>query len=219
MQKYINLFTTGVILSWGPCFAFCGGIAIPYLASTQRGVLGGIKAVLAFSFSRLFSYLILSLIFGGLTKFLIGNYYESRVSFFIYPLMSIFVFFSGIMILIGKSIFSHKGICRLVSKRIDSQSIKAISILGILTGLLPCLPLLSVLTYIAFNSKNLLDNLFLGLSFGLGTVFSPLIIFGPLATKISSFLSRRPQIYRIFNLACGLILIYLSLDMGRKIFI
>lgn len=90
-------------------------------------------------------------------------------------------------------------------------------LLGIMIGLAPCLPLFGVLTYIAFNSQNFLHGAFLGLTFGMGALISPLILIGPLAGGTATLLLKKPLVYKIFGYLCGLILIYLGIGMVIRV--
>ena len=92
-------------------------------------------------------------------------------------------------------------------------------LLGFLIGIMPCMPLLGLLTYITFTSDSLLHGMSLGLTFGVGTLISPLILFGTLAGGVSSTLFKKPLIYKIFTWACGLILLYLGAEMMIRILI
>ena len=87
------------------------------------------------------------------------------------------------------------------------------ALLGLMVGFAPCLPLIGLLTYIAFNARNALDGVFLGLSFGAGTLISPLILFGCLAAGIPILLVKRPLVYKLFIRGCGLVLMYVGIGM------
>ncbi len=216
MKVYIDVFIMGFALSWGPCLFFCAPILIPYIAATQKGWLEGLKATLAFSISRIVPYVILSLISATLGQYLIRIFYGSKAGLIIHILASTFILSLGMIILIGKS--PHLHICQSLSKYIHLEGTKGMILLGFLVGITPCMPLFGVLTYIAFTSKNFLDGILLGLTFGAGTLISPLILFGSLAGGASSFLVKKPLIYKAFRCICGLILIYLGIGMMIKIF-
>ena len=215
MKVYIDLFITGVALSWGPCLSFCAPILVPYIAGTQKGWLNGLKVSLAFSLARVISYVSLSLISAIIGQYLIRRFYQTRAGSIIYLAAGVFVALLGIIIVIGKS--PHLHFCAPLKKIGSRSGIKEMALLGIMVGLAPCLPLFGVLTYIAFNSQNFLHGAFLGLAFGLGTLISPLILIGPLAGGISMFLLKKPLVYKIFSYLCGLILIYLGIGMAIRV--
>lgn len=217
VKIYIDLFITGITLGWGPCLSFCTPLVLPYVAATQKGWLSGLKATLVFSFSRIISYMLLSSASVILGQHLVRNFYESERGSIVYIFASVFILLLGAVILIGK--YPRPHICRFLTKHIGPQSIKGMIFLGILVGMLPCLPLLGVLTYIAFTSQNVFDGMLSGLIFGIGTLISPLVLLGAFAGEFSSFLSKRPLIYRIFSRLCGLILMYLGIEMAIRILI
>ena len=211
VKIYVDVFITGITLSWGPCLSFCTPLLLPYIAATQKGWFSGLKATLAFSLARIASYALLSLFSALLGQSLLRTFYESNVRLVIYILASFFILLLGMIILIGK--YPRPHICQFLSKQVGSESLKGMVLLGMFVGIMPCMPLLGVLTYIAFTSQNILEGVGLGLIFGLGTLISPLILFGPFASVISSLLFKKPLVYKIFNRICGLILIYLGMGM------
>ncbi len=217
MKVYIAVFIMGITVGWGPCLAFCAPVLLPYIAATRKGWLEGLKATLAFSISRIVPYAILGSISAALGQYLIRNFYQSRAVLIIQILAAGFILLAGLVIIVGKS--PHLRICRALSKHIGQEGVKGMVLLGFLIGMLPCMPLLGLLTYITLISESFLHGMFLGLTFGVGTLISPLILFGPLAAGASSVLFKKPLIYKIFTRACGLVLIYLGAGMIIRIFI
>ena len=217
MKVYINVFVMGIAMGWGPCLSFCAPVLLPYIAATQKGWLEGLKATLAFSISRIVPYAILGSISAALGQYLVRNFYESKAVLIIQILAAGFILLAGLVILIGKS--PHLRICQALSKHIGQEGVKGMILLGLLIGILPCMPLLGLLTYITFTSESFLHGMSLGLTFGVGTLISPLILFGTLAGGVSSALFKKPLIYKIFTRACGLILLYLGVGMMIRIFI
>jgi len=213
LKLYIDVFVMGLFTSWGACVGFCAPILIPYIAATQKGWLPAFKISVAFSLARIISYVILSLVSATLGQYLIRNFYEGGRGLIIYIAAGSFVVLLGILIFIGK-----RGFC-LPFKKIDKNEsakkggVKEMMCLGFMIGFAPCLPLLGLLTYIAFNAENVLHGAFLGLSFGAGTFISPLILLGPLAGAGAAALFKKPLVYKIFRCICGLILIYFGTGM------
>lgn len=212
MKIYIDLFVSGVSLSWGPCLAFCAPILIPYIAGTQKGWLPGLKLTLTFSLSRIIPYAILSAIAAGVGQFLIASFYQTKQGMLFYLAAGALITFLGLMILLGKT--PHLKFCARLQKFGCAIGIKEIALLGIMVGFAPCLPLLAVLAYTGFHAQNILHGLFLGLIFGLGTLFSPLILIGPAAGSIPQLIWKKPLAYKIFARICGLVLVYLGLSMA-----
>ena len=210
MKIYIDLFVIGVVLSWGPCFSFCAPLTLPFIAATQKGWREGLKLSLVFSLARIVPYLVLSLISASIGRYIIQNFYQGQAKLIIYITTGTFISLLGVIILIGKSPYLH--LCP-PAKKVDKGGAKEMVLLGLLVGFAPCLPLLAVLAYIALYAQNLLQGAFLGLSFGLGTLISPLILAGTLAGGVSLILLKKPLVYKIFSRGCGLILMYFGIEM------
>ena len=167
---------------------------------------------MAFSLARIVPYVILSIISVGIGQYLINRFYQTRESLLINFATGAFIVLLGTVIVIGKS--PHLNFCAPLIKKIGSEKgTWQMVALGLLIGFAPCLPLLGVLAYIAFNAHNLAHGALLGLVFGIGTLVSPLILIGPLAGGFPQLLEKRPLVYKIFSRACGLILVYLGMGM------
>ena len=210
MRIYIDLFIMGAALSWGPCFSFCAPLTLPFIAATQKGWREGLKLSLAFSLARIIPYVVLSLISASFGQYLIAKFYEGQAKPIIYIVVGAFISLLGIIILIGKSPYLH--LCAPFKKEGRSGA-KEMIVLGLLVGFAPCLPLLGVLAYVALGARNLLQGALLGLTFGVGTLISPLILCGSLAGGLSLILLKKPLVYKIFSRACGLILMYFGIEM------
>ncbi len=210
MKLYIDVFILGATLSWGPCLSFCAPILLPYIGATQKGWLAGLKVSLAFSLARIVPYVILSLVSATLGQYLIQRFYQADAGSIIYTAAGAFIAFLGIIILLGKS--AHLHICPPV-KKIGAQGVQEMIVLGLLVGFAPCLPLIGLLTYIAFNVPNFLQGMLLGLTFGVGTLISPLVLCAPLVGAGANLLLKKPLLYKIFSRLCGLILLYFGIGM------
>lgn len=211
MKIYIDVFLLGISLSWGPCLSFCAPITVPYIAATQKSWLEGLRVSLVFSLARIVSYVVLSLISATLGYYLIRRFYEEQqTASVIYIIAGAFVVLLGIIVLLGKSF--RFPFCSGIEK-IKATGIGEMALLGVLVGFAPCLPLLGLLVYIAFNAQNFLHGAALGLTFGLGTLISPLILFGPLAGGAAGLLFKKPLVYKIFSCICGVLLIYFGIAL------
>lgn len=211
MKIYIDLFLTGLVLGWGPCLSFCAPILVPYIAGSQQHWLAGLKVSLAFSLARIVSYVVLSLISASLGQYLIRRFYQTQAGAIISNVAAVFVLLLGVIVVLGES--GHLPFCNAFKKFNSQGGIGEMLLMGMVVGFAPCLPLFGVLTYIAFNAQNLLHGGVLGLTFGLGTLVSPLILLGPLAGGFSQFLVKNPLAYKIFRWACGVLLIYFAIGM------
>lgn len=213
MKIYLDLFITGLALGWGPCFAFCAPLLLPYIACTQKGWQRGLSLSLVFSLSRIAGYIILSVISATFGLYIIKRFFQEPGNSIVNLMAGSLILFLGIIISLGKGTFLH---VQLPFKKLSGPGIKEILLLGLLVGLAPCLPLVGVLTYIAFNSKNVFGAALLGLSFGLGTIISPLVLLSPLAGQAYACLVKKPKVFHLFSRACGLILVYLGLSMAVR---
>ncbi|MBN3038208.1 MAG: sulfite exporter TauE/SafE family protein [Candidatus Omnitrophica bacterium] len=212
MKIYFDLFITGVALSWGPCLSFCAPVLLPYIAGTQKGWLGGLKATVVFSLARIIPYIILSVISVSIGQYLIKRFYQTQESLIIQLCTSVFIVFLGLMIIIGRA--PHFNFCAAFLKKFNSgNGLWQMAVLGFLIGSAPCVPLFGVLLYITFNAQSLSQGALFGLVFGIGTLVSPLMLIGPLAAGLPQILKDRPAVYMMFSRICGLILMYLGINM------
>ena len=208
----LSLFLSGLFLGSGPCLATCGPVLISYIAATKQNPLQGIVVWLLFSTSRIFVYLVLSL---GI--FLLGEFMvrQNLIYFakYIYSIGGICIILIGVFTVIrGSKGFNR--ICSIVSARFNQKLFKIQPItLGLIMGLLPCAPLLAMLSYIGLICPNWQWCIFYTLIFGLGTLTSPLILLALGAGMIPKMLFNNPRIYQIFRIVCGFIIIIFGLQL------
>jgi len=211
MEEHTALFVTGLLMGLGPCLAFCAPILIPYITGSEKSWLGGLKDVLVFSLSRL--------VITGLLGSLAGEmgYLLSSPKFDLikYLGLGIFVLLLGVIMLLGGKGFP---LCRILHRETIERSTKSMILLGILIGLAPCLPLLGALTIIAGLAKGPLMGAFWGLSFGLGTVISPLILLALVAGSLGKLFSLKPIFYQTFSRLCGCFLVYFGIRLIIGVF-
>ena len=209
MINIVELFTIGITMAFGPCLFFCTPIVLSYVAGTQDNWRKGFKSVLIFSFSRAIIYVLLGLLAGFFGKILTTSL--DKYSLTIYLIGGIFISLSGILILMGKNPNLH--LCQILRKYSIENDIRSSIILGIIIGLLPCTPLLGILAYISLISKDLWQGALLGFSFGVGTIISPLIIFGILVSSLPKKIIKSPKTFDIFKKACGFLLFLFGVQL------
>ncbi|MBA7494417.1 Thiol:disulfide interchange protein DsbD [subsurface metagenome] len=209
MINLIELFMIGITMAFGPCLFFCTPIVLSYIAGTQDSGRKGFKSVLIFSLSRAFIYVLLGLLAGFFGKMLTTTL--DKYSLTIYFIGGIFISLSGILILLGKNPNLH--LCQILRKYTVEDDIRNTIILGIIIGLLPCTPLLGILVYISLVSKDLWQGALLGLSFGVGTMISPLIIFGILVSTLPKIIMKNSKTFEIFKKACGFLLFLFGVQL------
>jgi len=209
MVNLIELFTIGITMAFGPCLFFCTPIVLSYIGGTQDSGQKGFKSVLIFSLSRAFIYVLLGLLAGLFGKILTTSLDKYSLAIFITG--GAFISLSGILILLGKNPNLH--LCQILRKYTVEDNIRNTIILGIIIGLLPCTPLLGILVYISLTSKNLWQGALLGLSFGIGTIISPLIIFGIVVSSLPKKIIKNPKTFEIFKKACGFLLFLFGVQL------
>ena len=215
MEEYTALFVAGLFMGLGPCLAFCGPILFPYIAGSKRSWLGGLKDILIFSASRVVIYGILGLLASSIGYFLAEVISSPKLNLIKYLGAGIFVLLLGIIMMLGRTKFFF---CRLLHRETIERSAKSMILLGILIGVSPCLPLLGALTTIAGLAKGPLVGAFWGLSFGLGTALSPLIILALVAGGLGKLLSLKPILHQVASRICGLFLIYFGIRLISGVF-
>lgn len=206
---FIELFLIGITFSFGPCFLFCGPAALAFIAATKRNAAEGLLAAILFSISRMVVYILLGFLAGGL-----GRVFLDSLSSFRKPIFSaggFLIAVSGIIIMIGR--YQQMGFCRIFDKKILERKILGPILFGLIIGILPCLPLSGVLAYIALIAGGAKEGALLGLSFGLGGIVSPIILFGAFSGALAQWVARKPAIYEYFRIACGFILFVIGVRL------
>lgn len=209
MVNVIELLTIGITMAFGPCLFFCTPIVFSYIGGTQDSWQKGFKSVLIFSLSRAFTCALLGTLAGFFGKILTITL--NKYGLIIYIIGGMFISLSGILILLGKNPNLH--LCQTIRKHTIENNIRSSIILGIIIGLLPCAPLLGILVYISLLSKDLWQGALLGFSFGVGTMISPLIIFGVLASSLPKIIMKNPKTFEIFKKACGFLLFLFGIHL------
>ena len=200
-ENLYYLFTAGLILGSGPCLSFCAPVLISYTIAQKASLRKSIASYAVFSLFKLLAYGLLGLVCAGITN-LIATETLAAYSQIIYLVLGIFIVLIGATTLMpGYKRFGK--LCALV----NFGHVRNVGVLGFLVGLSPCLPLLGILNYIILIAQNPLQAIFLTLVFGLGTVFSPIILLIMFSGKFSDIFSKNDKIKFIFQVICGLILV------------
>lgn len=209
MSTAIELFIIGITVSFGPCLAFCSPVILPYIAATRRGWREGLVAILTFSFTRLVAYCLLGLL-AGLFGRLLSEWFH-QFGYLIFFIGGLFISLLGLLIVFGRDYRHH--LCQVLRSYAVDNKIKGPLMLGITIGILPCLPLLGVLAYIALRTENPWQGAFYGLAFGVGKFISPLIPLGVLASALPAGLIKNQRIYGFFSRLCGVILFLIGVNL------
>lgn len=214
MNKTVfSCFLFGLSFGMGPCLASCGPLLLSYTAGTNKNIIKSALVYLLFSLSRILIYLVFSLVIFFLGQAII-NYTFLPFSKYLFILGGVFIALIGILISLGKS-SDHK-LCKRLQSFFLNKDTKTVIILGLIVAILPCAPLISVLSYIGIISKHWFEAVLNGLFFGLGTVVSPLFLFVLLSGSLSKLIIDKNNFYRIFNIICGLIIIFLGVQLVKR---
>ncbi|MDG5813712.1 sulfite exporter TauE/SafE family protein [Chitinispirillales bacterium ANBcel5] len=209
MGSWGEFFLLGLTMSYGPCVAFCSPVILSYIASTKRGWKQGAVTSVAFCFSRFAGHLLLGVVAG-----IAGSAVSVLFSFpdvYLYVPGGFFVASIGLLIVAGKT--TGHNVCRNLRKKKIDKGIAVPVVMGFMAGVMPCLPLMGVVGYIAFTSQSWLDGLLYGTAFGAGTLFSPVIPLGVLSAVIPHKLFKTERVYFFVTRVCGVLLIIMGLHL------
>jgi sulfite exporter TauE/SafE len=217
MNKIIvGLFLSGLLFGSGPCIASCGPILVSYIVGTKKSIFKGLVVYILFSLSRISVYLVLSVLIFFLGNFLLERFLRN-FSKYILALGGAFIILVGVLLAGSRRLEFRPW--QFLEKNIIRRDKKSMLALGLVTGLLPCAPLLAILSYVGLVSKSWLESLFYSFSFGLGTFISPLVLLVILAGLIPKFLVDKKGLYaQIFSFISGLVIIFLGLQLVRRAF-
>lgn len=211
----LNFFLLGLSLGLGPCIASCGPLLISYLAGSEKNIKKCITAYFLFSFSRILVYVILGLLvfaFGQLSS----QYLFEPWRKLIIILGATFIIIIGLLMILGKNLDNR--FCSALNNFFLKKDAKTIFIFGLIIGILPCLPFISVLSYIGLVCKTWLSSLIYSLGFGLGTIVSPLLIIATFTGLLPNILLPKNKLSKVFSFLCGLIIIFLGLQLWSRVF-
>ncbi|MDD5120892.1 MAG: sulfite exporter TauE/SafE family protein [Candidatus Omnitrophica bacterium] len=209
-ESLYYLFLSGLILGSGPCIGFCAPVLAGFIATYKPSLKRALVSYLSFSSAKLFSYMFLGALcgmFSGILKSGVFIGYLKAVNI----ALGAFVLLIGILTIISKDPLSSK-YCSFFSK----GNLRNASILGLLAGFSPCLPLLGILNYIIIISQTPFEGMFYAFAFGLGTAISPAILLVGLSGKLAGFLSGNHKIKALVRVASSLILIFLGIRIILK---
>jgi len=225
MKVFFSLFLVGLSFGAGPCLASCGPVLVSYIGASHKNIRESLIAYFLFSLSRIFVYILL-----GLGIFFLGNFIAQGwfrgLSSGLFIIAGAFIILLGILTALGRAVGfpglfqGHKllqSYIQFLQQQVVKQDKKSIITLGIIFGILPCAPLIALLGYMGLIGKNWAQVLFYCFSFGLGTVFSPLIILSGLAGLIPRFLAGQKENYsRVLSFICGAIMVIMGLQLAFK---
>jgi len=204
-----GMFVSGFLFASGPCLASCGPLLISYIAGTGKNISRAFIFYSLFSFSKTAVYLVL-----GLGVYFLGSFArEYLFSGYVTLFGGLFIGLCGLFIILGKKI--KFPFINLLGKIFVDGQIKNPVIFGLIYGLLPCLPFLTVLSYSGLVSHNWLEALVYAFCFGLGTYFSPLLLLSIFSGTLPGFLKKAGGKYLIIlRVLCGLVIVFFGAQMA-----
>ncbi len=183
-NPYIEAFAVGLLYG----LVFCTSTCLPYIASYIAGIGAGfrkgVSVTLIFNSGRIAAYALIGAFIGVLTTAFRFVLSETSIS----PFQQYSSYAFGIVtIVIGTSMLlksrsasrdcNPEGSRDMGSKKLSGRFDARAFTLGFSRGLIVCPPLVLLLVYsIPFGAP--IDGLALAVLFGLGTVFSPLLLLG-----------------------------------------
>ncbi len=216
LKNILYLFISGIALGSGPCLVTCGPVLVSYIAGTRKGSREGFWVWLSFSLARICMYLILSVAIFFVGEFLLKQLL-AEINKYILIGAGVIICLIGILVFL-KDVKIPLNICAFVSKNFEQRLSKAQpAVLGAVIGLLPCAPLLAVLSYIGLISFSWQRCVIYSLSFGLGTLISPLILLAMAAGLIPKLLLSKPRLQQMFRIICGSIIMIYGLQLILRV--
>jgi sulfite exporter TauE/SafE len=191
------------------CVGMCGPIAMAAPVGKNNKWLG----LSIYHISRIFSYAALGFLFGGLGYSFSAAGLQKWVAILGGTLLLSMVWLPGLASKINSGL-SFPTLKIAMAKQLKKNRLSALSVLGMLNGLLPCSMVYFALTGAIITGEPILGALFM-VAFGLGT-YPTMVIFGFLGNRIPSNLRQnliRFQPYLLTIIALWLILRGLNLGI------
>lgn len=211
-KNIASLFILGLSFGSGPCLVSCGPLLLSYIVGTQKKIRGGLFTYIIFSLARITVYLILALLVFFLGRFVFEGLLAAWARY-IFILGGVFIMVLGALMILGKN---GNQCCVLLKDKFLAHDKKSIILLGLLTALVPCAPLIAMLSYLGLTSAQWWQSLLGAFSFSAGVFISPLIILSALGGLIPRWLKGRQAV--LFNCFSGIIMLILGWQMLRRVF-
>jgi len=169
MPDLLQLFLIGVVSSYGACMISCWPIALPFVTATSDAWTKRVQAALVFLLVKLVVYGVLGFTAASLGRVLtIWLRLHGEI---------LFAVSGGAIVLLGvRAALTGVHPCSAILRRLKpSKGLTSSALLGLLVGIVPCATSTAVLAYIALSAESPLSGAALGLAFGAGKFFSPLL--------------------------------------------
>ena len=199
-------FTFGIA---GPCIFFCTPVLVTYLLGRKDRWREALRDILTFLIGRLLAYTLLGAL-AGLSGSVLRRFINPSAAVLIGPLSGAVCIILGILVLVYKEPVTCA--CGSTSGR-KIYGYGSLFALGFILGISPCAPLAVLLLEIALMSKSVFEGASYAFCFGLGTLFSGLLVIGALAGIIGGLVTRLVKsktATAAFRIACAVFLVLLG---------
>lgn len=203
MSEAAGLLLLGLIYGMTLCSLSCLPYLSPYLVGTGKGFRDGVKASFVFASGKVFVYAF----FGALAAYLgskleVNNYKPIQYTI------------GTIVIVVGIALpFTSKKNCSGKHRQYGKRA--SLFALGISTSLIPC-PTLIAMTLLTAQKGNMAMGALYGFLFGLGIMFSPLLLAGGGIAMLSS---RIKEEVKGFTPYLNVLSVVIILMMGLRVFL
>lgn len=205
MTGLLNIFILGLIYGFTTCSFSCMPYLAPYTIGDGRGFRDGIRGAVSFVSGKVFTYSFMGAAAAGFGSEVIKV--NSRAAGYM---------FGAVLIMIGSSIMFRKNKQGCSGSGVSGKAVGKYSgklplfALGIMTSILPCLPL-SALFITASGSGSAYKGALYGFLFGSGLIISPIVLAGGVLGFISGRLrTESPELKGFMTAVSGFILIFMG---------
>ncbi len=207
LMYFTGLFITGCLFGFTICSFSCIPIVCTVVMGTRRGFKNGFASTVTFSAGRVLGYTVAGILC-GLTGMAAENLFQQQ-----YIILTAAILF----LLTGGSIAFFPGkkkcqqdigqICQTKNPKLRMSS------LGLITGMMPCVPYTAVMASAAASGSPVTGGLS-AFCFGLGTSVSPLLLIGGGAGWFSKkILEKTPEIDGMLRKITGCIIMVMGIRM------
>ncbi|HEH4450802.1 TPA: sulfite exporter TauE/SafE family protein [Campylobacter coli] len=214
---FLAIISVAFLSSFGHCYSMCGGFNLLFINLNSKS---NNLFLLTFIYQlfRIFSYILLGIIFGIFGNLLAINAKIQSLSFFILGVFMVILGFSlifrgKILAFIENRAFFEYFIKKIIKKSMGFKGVKSAMILGFANGFVPC-GLVYFFLANAMSRQNVTESILVMLVFGLSTL--PAMLF---FVKISQYLG--VFLKKVFNYLSYFIIVAYGIGlayMGFKAF-
>jgi sulfite exporter TauE/SafE len=207
MAEIIELFLIGLTSSFSACLLFCSPLIVGYIGVTRKGWSSGLKAVSLILTFRLVGFIILGLIASVAGRLLLAWLIGAQRILF--TLGGALIVSLGALIIISQK--SRNPFCKIAGKIRRLSTPGDLIFLGLLMALLPCVPHLVLLGFVALRATSIYQGMALAAAFGIGASIAPLML-GTVSGQLHQITLSKGWIGTGFRIFCGGLIIAVGLQ-------